>query len=159
MRYSGIIENDTTAAPGVCLSFFVQGCPHRCKGCHNPETWEYDHGKEFNNDVLREVIFKLRANNINRTLCIMGGEPMCERNLFLTCLLIREVKLKYPNQIIYVWTGYTLEELKAMKDNKVDYILSNIDCLVDGPYIEELRDVSCPMRGSTNQRIISLNKI
>lgn len=159
MRYSGIIENDTTAAPGVCLSFFVQGCPHRCKGCHNPETWEYDRGKEFNNDVLREVIFKLRANNINRTLCIMGGEPMCERNLFLTCLLIREVRLRYPNQIIYVWTGYTLEELKAMKDNKVDYILSNIDCLVDGPYIEELRDVSCPMRGSTNQRIISLNKI
>lgn len=156
MRYSGIIFNDISAAPGICLTFFTQGCPHRCKGCHNPETWDYDKGRPFTNDVLKEIISKLRANNIERTLCIMGGEPMCDRNLFLVELLIHEVKQKYPDQKIYLWTGYTYEELEMRTDNKTRYILSNIDCLIDGPYIEELRDITLQMRGSSNQRIIYL---
>ena len=154
MRYSGIIYNDTAAAPGVCLTFFTQGCPHHCKGCHNPETWDYEGGQRFTNDVLEDIIRGLRANGVNRTLCIMGGEPLCDRNIFLTALLIQQVKAKYPNQKIYLWTGYTYEELVKRYDNKTKYVLSNIDCLIDGPFIEELRDTTLQMRGSSNQRII-----
>ena len=154
MRYSGIIYNDTAAAPGVCLTFFTQGCPHHCKGCHNPETWDYEGGQRFTNDVLEDIIKGLRANGVNRTLCIMGGEPLCDRNIFLTALLIQQVKAKYPNQKIYLWTGYTYEELVKRHDNKTKYILSNIDCLIDGPFVEELRDTTLQMRGSSNQRII-----
>ena len=157
MRYSGIIFNDISAAPGICLTFFTQGCPHHCKNCHNPETWDYDSGLEFNNDVLKQVLSGLRKNGINRTLCIMGGEPLCERNIFLTTLLVREVKEKYPDQKIYLWSGYIYEDLLNRKDNKTNYILDNIDYLVDGPYVEELRDITLPMRGSSNQRIIKLN--
>lgn len=154
MRYSGIIYNDTAAAPGVCLTFFTQGCPHHCKGCHNPETWDYEGGQRFTNDVLEDIIRGLHANGVNRTLCIMGGEPLCDRNIFLTALLIQQVKIKYPNQKIYLWTGYTYEELVKRQDNKTKYVLSNIDCLIDGPFIEELRDTTLQMRGSSNQRII-----
>ena len=158
MRYSGIIYNDTAAAPGVCLTFFTQGCPHRCHGCHNPETWDFDGGKEFTNGTLNSVLTGLRKNGIERTLCIMGGEPLCDRNVFLTALLIKEVKQKYPNQKIYLWTGYLLENLLKQEDAKIKYILSQIDYLIDGPYVEELRDVSLQMRGSSNQRVISVKE-
>ena len=157
MRYSGIIFNDTSAAPGICLTFFTQGCPHRCSGCHNPETWNYDGGLEFTSDTLRQVLTGLKKNGINRTFCIMGGEPLCDRNIFLTALLIQEVKKNYPDQKIYLWSGYVYEDLLNRKDNKTNYILDNIDYLIDGPYIEELRDITLPMRGSSNQRIIQLN--
>lgn len=156
MRYSGIIFNDTSAAPGICLTFFTQGCPHRCSGCHNPETWNYDGGLEFTSDTLRQVLTGLKKNNINRTFCIMGGEPLCDRNIFLTALLIQEVKKNYPDQKIYLWSGYVYEDLLNRKDNKTNYILDNIDCLIDGPFIKELKDVTLPMRGSSNQRIIKL---
>ena len=156
MRYSGIIFNDMSAAPGICLTFFTQGCPHRCSGCHNPETWSYDGGLEFTSDTLRQVLTGLKKNDINRTFCIMGGEPLCDRNIFLTALLIQEVKKNYPDQKIYLWSGYVYEDLLNRKDNKTNYILDNIDCLVDGPFIKELKDVTLPMRGSSNQRIIKL---
>ena len=156
MRYSGIIYNDTSAAPGICLTIFTQGCPHRCPGCHNPETWNYDGGLEFTNDTLKEILIGLRKNGINRTFCIMGGEPLCDNNIFLTALLIQEVKKNYPDQKIYLWSGYVYEDLLNRKDNKTNYILDNIDCLIDGPFIKELKDVTLPMRGSSNQRIIKL---
>jgi anaerobic ribonucleoside-triphosphate reductase activating protein len=86
----------------------------------------------------------------------MGGEPLCPENLFLTVLLIKTVKEEFPNIKIYVWTGYTLEELVKIKDKKVLYVLNNADYLIDGPFIEEQRDITLAMRGSTNQRIINL---
>lgn len=73
MRYMGIIKNDFSAAPGVCLTFFVQGCPIRCKGCHNPESWDFKGGKKFNFNILNEIKEGLLANGIKRTFCIMGG--------------------------------------------------------------------------------------
>jgi anaerobic ribonucleoside-triphosphate reductase activating protein len=80
----------------------------------------------------------------------MGGEPLCDRNIFLTALLIQEVKKNYPDQKIYLWSGYVYEDLLNRKDNKTNYILDNIDCLIDGPFIKELKDVTLPMRGSSN---------
>lgn len=158
MRYAGLIKNDLAAAPGVCVSFFVQGCPFRCPGCHNPESWDFEGGMEFSTKTLNDILTSLSANGIERPLCIMGGEPLCEENLFLTALIIKEVREYNPNLKIYLWTGYYIEDLKAKENNKIDYILNNIDCLIDGPFIQEERDLTLQMRGSRNQRIIYLTR-
>ena len=81
MRYAGINYNDFAAAPGVSVTFFTQGCPHRCKGCHNPETWDYNSGKELTIETILELDKGLKAHGIKRNFCIMGGEPLCEENL------------------------------------------------------------------------------
>ena len=156
MKYSGIIFNDFNAAPGVSLTVFLQGCPHRCPGCHNPDTWDYDGGKLFTTEVLDQIKAGLIENGIHRNLCIMGGEPLCPENLFLTNLIITEVKNKYPKQKVFVWTGYTYDKLKNPSNPQLKNILATIDCLIDGPYIEELRDITLPLIGSSNQNIIHL---
>jgi anaerobic ribonucleoside-triphosphate reductase activating protein len=158
MRYSGLITNDITAAPGLCVSFFTQGCPHRCHGCHNPETWDFNGGKEFTNDTLNTIIDALTAQNIKRNLCIMGGEPLCEKNAFVTCLVINEVKRRLPEVKIYIWSGYTYEELINLANPHVKECLRLADVLVDGPYIDSERDITLPLRGSRNQRIIDLKE-
>lgn len=158
MRYSGLIKNDITGAPGLCVSFFTQGCPHRCPGCHNPETWSFDGGKEFSTAVIDEIVEALTAQNIDRNFCIMGGEPLCEENAFLTCLVINEVKRKLPNVKIYIWTGYTYEELLTKTNPRIKECLDLADVLIDGPYMASERDITLEMRGSRNQRIIDLQK-
>lgn len=157
MKYSGIIYNDFSSAPGVCLSFFTQGCPHHCHGCHNPETWDFKGGREFTTDTLSDIISGLQANNIERNLCIMGGEPLCPENEFLTHLVISSVKEKLPNTKVYIWTGYTYEEL-LRSGGRITQIFELTDYLIDGPYIEPLRDITLPMRGSSNQRVIKLKQ-
>ena len=158
MRYSGLIKNDITAAPGLCVSFFTQGCPHRCPGCHNPETWAFSGGKEFTYEVLDEIVEALNSQGIKRNFCIMGGEPLCEQNSFLTCMVIHEVKRRIPEVKIYIWSGYTYEELIKRADSKVMECLRLADFLIDGPYVEEERDLTLEMRGSRNQRIIDLTE-
>ena len=160
MRYAGLIKNDLAAAPGVCVSFFVQGCPLRCPGCHNPESWDFEGGMEFTTKTLNDILTSLSANGIERPLCIMGGEPLCTENIFLTTLIIKEVRQQKPNIKIYLWTGYTYEELLSNKTSnpKLEYILDNIDCLIDGPFIQEEKDITLQMRGSRNQRIIYLTR-
>ena len=158
MRYAGIIYNDFAAAPGVCLSFFAQGCPHRCHNCHNQETWDFDGGYEFTEETLKHIINGLTKNEIHRTLCIMGGEPLCPENLFLTQLIITEIKKVLPETKIYIWTGYLYEDLKKTNSQILNRILDMADYLIDGPYIEQQRDITLLMRGSRNQRIINLHE-
>lgn len=161
MRYAGIIKNDVSAAPGVCVSFFTQGCPHKCPGCHNPETWDFEGGKKFTIDTIEEILAALTANGIKRKFCIMGGEPLCKENLSITSLVIDEVKYRYPETEIYLWTGYTMEELKSflrIHDNdddgqKMKNILNNLVCLIDGRFEKDKRDITLPLRGSSNQNI------
>ena len=153
MRYAGIIKNDFSAAPGTSVTFFTQGCPHRCEGCHNPETWDFEGGEEITHDTILEVIEAITANGLHRNLCIMGGEPLCPENQFLTNLIINSVKEKLPDTKIYLWTGYCLEDLD-MSNNRIKSILEQVDCLIDGPYDKTKRDVSLFMRGSSNQRIL-----
>ena len=153
MRYAGIIKNDFSAAPGTSVTFFTQGCPHRCEGCHNPETWDFEGGEEVTHDTILEIIEAITANGLHRNLCIMGGEPLCPENQFLTNLIINSVKEKLPDTKIYLWTGYCLEDLD-MNNNRVKSILEQVDCLIDGPYDKTKRDVSLFMRGSSNQRIL-----
>jgi anaerobic ribonucleoside-triphosphate reductase activating protein len=158
MRYSGLILNDISAAPGLSVSFFTQGCPHRCKGCHNPDTWSFDGGKEFTSGTLDEIINGLTAQGIQRNLCIMGGEPLCPENAFLTYLVIKQAKEKVPGVKVYIWSGYTLEEIEHSSHPKAKECLEIADVLIDGPYVESERDITLNMRGSKNQRIIDLTK-
>ena len=158
MKYAGIIYNDFSAAPGVSLTFFTQGCPHHCPGCHNPETWDFDGGKTVPADIIEKIYNGLTDRGIKRTFCIMGGEPLCPDNIFLTNLLVTEIKNRLPDQKIYIWTGYLYEDLLTDSNPKMKHILGTIDCLIDGPYIEELRDITLPMRGSSNQRVIELKE-
>lgn len=158
MRYASINFNDITAAPGLCVTVFLQGCPHHCPGCHNPTTWDFNGGEEFTAETMTAIIEGLNAQNIQRNLCIMGGEPLAPQNTFLTNMIINEVKLRYPDIKIYVWTGYTYEEIQLLCDSHVKHILAQADYLIDGRYIEELRDITLEMRGSSNQRIIDLKE-
>ena len=103
MKYAGLIKNDFSAAPGVSTTFFVQGCPFHCEGCHNKDTWDFEGGKEFTPQTLDDIIDALTANNISRNLCIMGGEPLCQENQFLTHLIIKTVKEQLP-ETKRVWT-------------------------------------------------------
>lgn len=153
MRYAGIIKNDFSAAPGTSVTFFTQGCPHKCEGCHNPETWDFEGGEEVTHDTILEIIEAITANGLHRNLCIMGGEPLCPENQFLTNLIINSVKEKLPDTKIYLWTGYYLENLD-MSNNRIKSILEQVDCIIDGPYDKTKRDVSLFMRGSSNQRIL-----
>ena len=152
MRYAGIIKNDFSAAPGVSVTFYTQGCPHHCFGCHNPETWDFEGGKEFTPKVIDEILEALTANNIMRSLAIQGGEPLCAENEFLTLLIVKTVKEKFPDVKIYIWTGYYFNSLPNTP--YIKQILELTDCLIDGPYIEKERDITLPMRGSRNQNII-----
>lgn len=156
MRYAGINYNDMCAAPGVSVTLFTQGCPHHCEGCHNPETWDFDGGKEFTPDVLRKIVDRLTYNGVKRNFCIMGGEPLCEQNTLLTLMTIQYVKQRLPEIKIYLWTGYYYGDLLKSSDPKIPLILKEIDVLIDGPFIKSLRDITLKMRGSSNQNIIEL---
>ncbi len=160
MKYAGIIKNDIAAGEGVNVTFFVQGCPRRCEGCHNPEAWDFNGGKEFTSDTLNDLIQSLSANNVQRNLSIMGGEPMAAENVFMVAIIINTVREKYPDIKIYLWSGYTYEELLTRTtEQKVAWILNNIDFLIDGPYIESERDITLAMRGSRNQKIINMKEL
>ena len=158
MKYAGINYNDMCAAPGISVSVYLQGCPHHCKGCHNPETWDFDGDQEVTVETMQSIIKGLNANGIKRSLAIMGGEPLCETNSFLTLMIIEEVKRHIPDVKIYIWSGYTYDALKKSSDTHVLQSLQLADYLIDGPYIEELRDITLPMRGSSNQNIICLKE-
>lgn len=155
MKYAGINWNDTVNGEGICVSFFVQGCPHHCNGCFNPETWAFDGGKELPSHYLNTVIKKLKSNNVIRNFSILGGEPLCAENLDLTITLVNAVRATYPEIIISVWTGYTLEELLLKCDRRIIDILSKIDYLIDGRFEQDKRDITLKWRGSTNQKIYS----
>lgn len=156
MRYAGIIYNDFASAEGVGLTFYTQGCDRRCKSCFNPETWDFEGGYEFTPTVIQNVIDGISANGINRHFNIQGGEPLNKRNKELTLALVTIVRAVYPDIKIYIWTGMKYESLKNFGDTTIDTIFQLADFLIDGPYIEELRDVTLKMRGSINQRIINL---
>lgn len=154
---AGIEYNDTANAPGICVSVYVSGCDFHCKGCHNPEAWNPEYGeKVLDAEQIVKIEEMLHANGIERNLCILGGEPFYGVNPIYVCALISYVKSCSPSTKIYMWTGYTIEELLIGDyDRKlyIEYILSMIDVLIDGQYIEEQRDITLPMRGSRNQRI------
>ena len=158
MKYAAIKFNDVSNAPGIAVSLFTQGCPHHCKGCFNETTWDFDGGQEFTQETMNSIIEGISANGISRSLCILGGEPLCPENQFLTRLVINEVKKHYPNIKIYIWTGYTYDYLLKNMTPSLKDIFNSIYCLIDGPFIESQKDLNLEMRGSANQKIYYFDK-
>ncbi len=156
MRYAKINYNDVANGEGISLSVFLQGCPHRCPGCFNPESWDFDDGYELTDEVVDSIVKGINDYKINRNLSILGGEPLCPDNLDTTIYIIRAVKKVHPDTPVYIWTGYTYEYLMKHLDTKLAYILDNTDVLIDGPFIQELKNLTLPLRGSSNQRVFNL---
>ena len=160
MKYAGILENDFVNGQGVCVSFWCQGCPLHCPRCHTPQTWSFEGGLEATEDnIINHVLDALKANEIQRNLSILGGEPMCEQNVGFINLLLYWVKKTYPNIKIYLWSGYTLEQLQEMSklNNKINLILDKIDMLAAGPFVIAERDITLPFVGSRNQKVYFKN--
>ena len=158
MKYAKIKKCDVANGPGVRVSLYVSGCNHHCKGCFNPETWDFNGGKEFTGETMNKIIANLNKYGIHRSLCILGGEPLCKQNLALTEFIINSDKAALPETKIYVWTGYILEDLILDENEHLKSVLNKINYLIDGPFIEEKRDLRLQMRGSSNQRIIRINQ-
>ncbi len=152
MRYSKIRKMDISNGPGVRVSVFMQGCTFNCKNCFNPETHDFNEGKEFNDDVIDKII-ELCNKDYVVGLSILGGEPMHAKNIDGTTKLAKAFKEKYPDKTIWAWTGFLFD--KDLKDKEV---MKYIDVLVDGRYKDELHDFRLKWRGSSNQRVIDVQK-
>lgn len=157
-RIAGIYWDDTAAAPGISLSVYFSGCHFHCPGCHNPEAQDFNYGQELTSDIIKEILVKMNKNGVQRRLSILGGEPLNKENRIAVADLIQDCKDTYPDLIIYVWTGYTIEELFEEDDPYIQFILEHIDCLIDGRYEQDKRDITLPLRGSSNQRIFYLGE-
>ena len=157
MKYYGYMPNDFINGENISVSLWTAGCPHRCKGCHNSEMWDYENGYKVPTDIKRQLIKAISANGLVRNFSILGGEPLSEENRDFILTIIQAIRTAYPSIKIFLWTGYTIEELKNMEDEKINSILENIDVLIDGKYDESLRNVTLELRGSSNQRILKRN--
>ena len=159
MRYAGIIYDDTAAAPGLCLSFYTQGCDIHCPGCHNPETWDFDGGHEFTGDTMNNILNGISKNGILRNFCVLGGEPLSTKNMFLTAMVVQTVRQAFPQIKIWVWSGYNMEQIVPYGSNPhLALILNNIDAIVAGPFEQDKRDITLPYRGSSNQIVWYLDR-
>lgn len=150
LKIAGIVDDSIVDGEGVRLTVFTQGCPHHCHGCHNPQTWSLDGGHEVDTE---EIVQKLKENPLLSGITFSGGEP------FLQPAPLAEIARAAHKLGLDVWsyTGFTLEELEKRTD--VQQLLNEVDVLVDGPYVEALRDLTLRFRGSSNQRIIDLNEL
>lgn len=161
MNYATIKKHDVANGLGVRVSLFVSGCTHHCKGCFNPETWNFDYGKEFTDEVADEVINALSHDYI-RGLSLLGGEPFEPSNQAVLAPFLTRVKKIYPTKDIWCYSGYNFESdmlTGRLGDASVtDEMLKNIDILVDGEFVESLKDISLRFKGSSNQRIIDVQK-
>ena len=159
MRYAKIDECECTNGKGWGVSLYVQGCPIRCKGCFNPETWNFDYGQTFDEIAENEIIEACKKPYISG-LTILGGEPFEVENQPAIADFIRKFKSVLPEKNIWVFTGYIYEKNLRMGQSQylvgiTDYILENTDILVDGPFILEERDLNLKFCGSRNQRLLS----
>jgi anaerobic ribonucleoside-triphosphate reductase activating protein len=157
LRILDITAPDINNGNGVRVTLWVSGCTHKCKGCHNSWTWDFNQGKsfiEYQDEILNKLSEWLKRDYVDG-ITFSGGDPLDQDNDGLRLLLdiIKWVRRNYPTKTIWCYTGYVYEELKDLQKTVAD----NCDVLVDGPYKEELRDIAhCPFRGSTNQRIIHI---
>lgn len=152
MKFSKIKNNDIVNGIGITMSIWTQGCPHRCKGCFNKETWTFNEGNEFTNDDLNYIISNIDSFNVKRNLSILGGEPLCPENVEGVINLCREFKKVYPDKLIYLWTGYTIEEFNQRQKQILEYV----DFIIDGKFEEAKKNLNLHLRGSSNQRVLNV---
>lgn len=150
MRVLSILEESVVDGPGVRTVIFTAGCPHRCPGCHNPESWNPKGGKEMSVEALLRVVETSAWDGVT----ISGGEPFLQSGELLR--VVRGCKALGKN--VWIYTGYTLEALQQLKNEEINTVLNDADVLVDGRFEQPLMDRSLRFRGSSNQRIIFLNK-
>ena len=155
MRYNLVRKMDIADGPGVRVSIFLQGCEFHCYNCFNPETWDFEGGDELTDEVIDRVI-ELCGEEYVQGLSILGGEPMHPKNIAGTTKIAKAFKAVYPNKNLWVWSGFTFEVLQKRKD--AQEVLTLIDTLVDGQYKDELHDFRLEWRGSSNQRVIDVQK-
>lgn len=153
MNYVSIVRADIANGEGFRVSLFVSGCMRNCPGCFNKQAQDPAFGKLFDEEAKKKIFAELDQSWC-KGLSLLGGEPMSKLsdNRSQVIALCKEVKEKYPNKDIWMWSGYTMEELKECPDTKD--IFKYIDVLVDGPFVQEKKDLSIPFRGSSNQRIL-----
>ena len=151
MRYNKIRKMDISNGPGVRVSIFFQGCSFHCKNCFNPETWDFDKGLEFNDETI-DMIIKISEADYITGLSILGGEPMHPNNIKGTIKLAKRFKETYPNKTIWAWTGFLIDNICDKE------ILNYLDVLVDGQFVDELKNPTLSWRGSSNQRVIDVHK-
>ena len=151
MKYAQIREMDVTNGNGIGVALFTQGCPYHCKNCFNPETWDFDKGTDWTKETENKIIELLKPEYITR-LTILGGEPLIERNIEPLTALLKRVKVIYPDKQVWLYTGGDFEVLEGLYEEIFQYI----DILIDGRYIDDLRDYKLKWRGSSNQRIIDV---
>lgn len=168
MNYIKITKNDIANGPGVRVTLWVSGCSLHCKGCHNPQTWDFNAGKLFDEAAKQELFEALNKSYI-QGITISGGHPLDPKNVQDVYKLLNEVKKHFPQKDIWLYTGYTLNTFnftsllkgispECIHHNTINRVLNICDVVVDGPYIEEQRDITLPFRGSKNQRLIDVKE-
>ncbi len=160
--YYGEIKNcDIANGIGVRVTLFVSGCTNRCPGCFQPQTWDFDYGEPFTSETEEKLLDMLSPGFING-LTLLGGDPFEPENQRALTPFLYRVRQRYPEKTVWAFTGFLYEDL--LRDGShprcevTDNMLDLIDVLVDGPFIERLKDISLRFRGSSNQRLIDLNK-
>lgn len=155
MNFSGIKNYDVANGEGVRLTLFVSGCRNRCKGCFQPETWDFNYGYEFSPSIQQEIIDMLGSSYIDG-LTILGGEPFEPENEAALLPFIQRVRETYPNKTIWMYSGYLFSQIRYLPTGRE--ILKLIDVLVDGRFEQDLASPDLKFRGSSNQRIIDVQK-
>ena len=152
MKYNKIRKMDISNGPGVRVSIFMQGCAFHCENCFNKETWDFNGGTDFTEETIKKVL-DLCDKDYIVGLSILGGEPMHPNNIDGTTTLAKAFKEKFPNKNLWIWSGYLFD--KDLKDKEV---LKYIDVLVDGQFINNLHNPTLKWKGSSNQRVIDVQK-
>ena len=154
IRIAGVVRESFVDGPGIRFTVFCQGCPHHCVGCHNPATHDFNGGYDCEIEKILDAVSK---NPMLDGITFSGGDPLCQPEAFLE--LAREIRSRFPQLNIVIFTGYTYEELQQMWDGRpaLKALLDLTDYLIDGRYIQEQRDLTLQFRGSRNQRIIDMN--
>lgn len=152
-KYHLIKKNSISDGIGVRVSIYLSGCKWHCKNCQNPMTWDENSGQEFTEETMNELYNNTNHSWING-ITLTGGDPLHDANLDTVEKIINMVNSKLPNKDIWLYTGYEYDKLKKDNDIRRLNIINSIDVLVDGQYIEDLKDISYPYAGSTNQKII-----
>ena len=161
MNYANIKFNDIANGEGIRVSLFVSGCTHHCKNCFNKVAWDFNYGKPFTKEVEDKIIKALKPEHING-LTLLGGEPMEPANQKGLLEFVKRVKQIYPNKSIWCYSGYLFDK-ELLQESRAHCpwtkeLLSYIDILVDGKFVEELKDITLRFKGSSNQRVIDVQK-
>ena len=159
MRYAAIEECEIVNGEDVGMTIWVQGCPHHCEGCFNPETWDFNGGQPLTGKEESEIYQNLRKGYVKRCSW-SGGEPLVEENLHQLAYMLVTIRSNFPDIKIWIWTGYTWDQLQErLKDiTKLFIVMHNIDYLVAGPFIQEQKDLTLQWRGSRNQEVIDVKE-